>query len=76
MPHPISAIQLANLAALPLLGRVGGTKFWPMSRALCRAAESPLSERKAGQLRLLNQLIVRAARNVPMIRERLANRPS
>ena len=72
MPHSISAIQLANLAALPVLGRIGGTKFWPMSRALCRAAARPLGERKAAQLRLLNNLIARAARNVPMIRERLS----
>ena len=74
MSRSISAIQIANLAALPVLGRIGGTRFWPMSRALARASRRPLAERKADQLRSLNALLQSAARNVPMIRERLSEK--
>ena len=32
-------MQLANFVALPILGRVGGTRFWDTSRMLRRNAK-------------------------------------
>ena len=71
MSNSVSALQLANFVALPVLGRVGGTRFWDASRMLRRQAGRPLAERQAEQLRLLNALVTRAARNVPLLRERI-----
>ena len=73
MAHSVSALQLANSVTLPVLGRVGGTRFWQTSRMLKRQAGRTLAERRAEQLRSLNRLLARAARNVPLLRERLDN---
>jgi hypothetical protein len=67
-------MQLANFLALPILGRVGGTRFWDTSRMLRRNAKRTLAERQAEQLRLLNALLTRPARNVPLHRERIDGR--
>lgn len=72
MSQSVSALQLANSVALPVLGRVGGTRFWETSLGLARHATRTLEERRAEQLRLVNSLLSRAARNVPLLRERLA----
>jgi len=71
MTRSVSALQLANSVALPVLGRMGGTRFWDTSRMLRGQAKRALVERQADQLRLLNSLLARAARSVPLLRERI-----